>query len=229
MTTRFICLLKKEYLQKIRQSETLIGILLYALLFSILLSFLIRHLSVRSEELGLIAVPALWIIFISTVFRYSLFSYSEEVKNNIFIIQRSYGFSIGEIYYAKLLADIGICAAILILQSGVFYLLLGMPQVSNELLYVFLSFLITVPGVVSLCSIGSSMSFNSGKEEVVMPVLVIPLLLLMSISVVSLSEEVFRGSFEVLTSFWGQTCIGLSVLFCTISVYLFNAIITLRE
>jgi ABC-type transport system involved in cytochrome c biogenesis permease component len=229
MTARFFSLLKKEYLQKIRQSETLTGILLYALLFSILLSFLLRHLSVRSDELGIIAVPALWIIFISTVFRYSLFSYSEEVKNNIFKIQRSYGFSIGEIYYAKLLTDIGVCSVILMLQSAVFYLLLGMPQVSGELLYVFFSFLLTVPGVVSLCSLGSSMSFNSGKEEVVMPVLVIPLLLLMSISVVSLSEEVFRGSCDIVSSFWGQTCIGLSVLFCTISVYLFNGIVALRE
>ncbi len=229
MLLRIQNLFLKEYYLKIRQCQTIIGIFLFSVLFSILLAFLLRHLSVRVDELGIIALPAFWIIFLSTVFRYSLHSYSEEIHSGIFKNQILSGYRPGEIFYVKLFVDCLFAVFLLSFQFLVFFLLLGIPQAGSIFLQVFLGFLVSLPAVISITSLGACMSHRSGREEILMPILAIPLLLLISVSVVSYGEEVFRGNMDFPDSFWLKACAGMSLIMISVSGFLFNAIISIRE
>jgi ABC-type transport system involved in cytochrome c biogenesis permease component len=229
MNSRIFALFRKEYFLKFRQSHTISGIVLFSILFCILLAFLLRHLSARVSDLGLIAFPAFWIIFLLTVFRYSLYSYSEEIQSGIFRFQISLGYSGSEIFYVKFLVDTLICAVLMAIQYFVLFILLGIPQIASVFVNAFLSALLALPAVVSLASLGACMSLRAGKEEIMMPVLVLPLLLIISLSVISYSESLFHVQTAILDSFWNRSSIGMSMIMISVSGILFTRIVSIRD
>lgn len=254
MNNRILQLMNKEYNTKIRQGNTILGIFLFSVLFCMLLSFLIRHLTVRVEDIGLIALPGFWIVFLSTIFRYSLHSYSEEISSGIFIFQKKAGYKVSEIFYVKLFFDVLISLLFLGVQAFAFYVLLGIPGIVLEISLSVFAFAVALPALISIASLGACMSLKIGKEEVLMPILVIPLLLLISVSVISYGESVFSYSLtysELLKtelsvgasessgnrssmlsffdSFWIKSVCGISIVMLTVSSYIFNAIISVTE
>jgi ABC-type transport system involved in cytochrome c biogenesis permease component len=229
MNKRLYMLFRKEYFLKLRQANTISGIFLFSILFCTLLAFLLRQLSVRAEELGLIALPAFWIIFLSTIFRYSLHSYHEETRTEIFSNQIRSGFSPGELFYVKLCCDFLVASLLLYVQFLVFYMLLGIPDADLHLLRSSTVFLLSLPGVLSITSLGACMSLRTGREEILMPVMVLPLLLLISVSVLSYSEGIFDGTATIFDSFWIRVVCGISLIMTSVSGVLFNLIVSIRE
>lgn len=229
MLKRFYLLLRKEYLLKIRRSESLGGLVLYGILFTVLLSFMLRRVSVRPEELGIVALPALWIIFLFTVFRYCLQSFASESKDGIFQLQLDYGFSAVEIIWAKIIGASLVSILVLVVEFLVFMILIGFPEVVNPLLRSLLVFGISIPGVLSIACLSAFMGHRSGKEEVVMPILVLPLILPLSVSVLGASESFFHGDTFDLNSFWIKNSIGISVLLCFLAGYLFKALLSIKN
>jgi ABC-type transport system involved in cytochrome c biogenesis permease component len=226
---RIKALVWKEYIRTIRQYQNILGIFLFSILFSIVLSFLLRHLTIQVNELGIYLLPSFWIIFIASVFRYSLYSFKEEVAFNIFRIQSISGYKASEIFYVKIFWDILVISILLLLQFFVFYILLGFTDILEIYFRIFLGFLLSLPAVICISSIGAYMSHRSGNEEILMPILSLPLLLLISVSVVSYGEAVCLGNFDFYNSYWIKITGGISLILLSVSSLLFNAILSIKE
>jgi len=222
-------LLKKEYLLKLRGGETLIGLIMHGVLYTLLLAFLIRNLSARIDEMHLVAIPAIWIIFLGTVVRYNIQSFTKEVRGGIFRLQLSYGYPASSLFWSKILNSLLIVLMMLIFEFLAFGILMGQIDLLKPLLLSFLVFAISLPAVLITAALAAIISLCSEKEEVLMPIVLIPLLLLLSLSVMSLAEGFFHGQPFDFTSFWLQLIIGETIILALLAAPLFNYLVNQKD
>lgn len=205
-------LLKKEYLYVKRGSLSLRGLVLFGALFVLLLCFLLREIGVNPQEVGLISFSGLWLITLFTCFRYSLQAYREESERDIFCALLDSGYSAEKIFYSKLLFAILILLVMGLINFSLFTVLIGFPEILSALLCSYVVFLMAIPGLAILGSIGAIVSLVSKQEEIIMGITVVPLSLYYGVLVVSEAELAFSNRAINLTSHGLLSVIGMSVI-----------------
>lgn len=205
-------LLKKEYLLMRRGAMSIGGLVLYSALFIFLFCFLLRESKVAPSEVGLVSFSGLWLITLFVAFRYSLQSYKEESEKDIFMALMDSGFSAESIIYSKLLFGSLILLALSIVNFSLFSILMGFPEIMRGLFFSFIIFLMAIPGLAMIGSLGAIISILSKEEEILMAVTVVPISLYYGVLVVSEAENAFRQVDLDFSSHGILSFIGISVI-----------------
>lgn len=212
MSKSFSLLLKKEYLLVRRGAMSLGGVVLYGVLFMLLVCFLLREMGVRPSEIGLVSFSGLWLITLFTCFRYSLQAYREESEKDIFISLLDSGFSVEQVMYSKIIFGVLILFILTAVNFIIFTLLLGFPEIIQNLLSAYVVFFLAIPGLTLIGGLGAVVSLLSKQEEILMGVTVVPLSLYYGVLVVSEAEHAFRTAELDMASHGILSFVGISVI-----------------
>lgn len=232
MIARLKMLCLKEYKLQFRNYESFMGIVIFNALVTVLICALFRNLQLTPKEVGLIACPYLWLILVLSIFRLLLQNLSEESRKGLFLKQLRDGFSSTEIFLAKFLSGLLLGFVIITIQTLVFLLLMGHQEILTSVIGLGVVYAISLPSLVSLSIIGACISHRSSYEEVLMPIILLPLILLLSLAVVSQGELIFidinsqpkLAIFESFNSYWFKLVLGLQLVLVLVSELLFRVI-----
>lgn len=228
MNNKLLFLLKKELTIHYRNRDFLLGVAIFNILFTILICSLFRNLGVTPKEVGLIACPYLWIIFVLSMLRVMLQSTQEESTKGLYLIQTKQGYQPSNIFYSKLIGAFIAGMLLVLSEFSAFTLLMGYKDIVNPLISYSYIFIISLPGLTSLSLLSAFISHRSRTQEVLMPVLLLPLILLLSIAVVSLGESIFNDGYLDYSNYWLKVVVGLQILLVLTSELLFRELIKLK-
>ncbi|HMO16645.1 MAG TPA: hypothetical protein PKA63_09180 [Oligoflexia bacterium] len=224
----FTSLLGKELLIKRKTGESLLAHSLHGFLFTLLLTFLVRNISIKTEEMHIVVIPALWIILLSTTIRYNIQSFSAEIHGGIFRMLTSYGYSASSIFWSKVTNSFFVVLLMLIIEFLTFGILIGITDISWPLFMTFLIFVLSLPAVLITAAVAAVISLYTEKAEVLMPILLVPLLLMLSLSVMSLVENFFIGNTFNPNSYWFHLLLGETLILVLLAPPLFNNLINIK-
>ncbi len=200
------------------------GLALFGGLFVLLLCFLLRGIGVSPSEVGLASFSGLWLILLFTCFRYSLQAYREESERDIFNLLLDSGYAVEKIFYSKLIFSTLILSSIMFAELLLFTVLIGFPDILKSLLYSYLVFFLSIPGLAMIGGIGAIVSLATKQEEILMGITVIPLSLFYSVLVVSEAELAFSTQSLHLASHGILSFLGISVILFLITPILCRSI-----
>ena len=225
---RLRLLLLKELKFYRRESNALFGIFVFNALLTIMICALLRNLKISPEEISLIVCPYLWLILILSIFRITIQNINEESKKGLFLKQIRDGYLSLEIFISKLISGLTTGALLIVVQTFFFSWLIGFEEIIRPIISVSFIYFISLPALISLAFIGAYISLRSASEEVLMPILLLPMILILSIAAVTVAEDIFNTKYLDFQFYWLKLIIGMQVIFVIVCEFLFRVISKLK-
>jgi ABC-type transport system involved in cytochrome c biogenesis permease component len=146
----------------------------------------------------------------------------------LFLKQIRDGYLSIEIFFSKLISGMITGFLLIIVQSFFFSWLIGFEEIIKPIMFVNFIYFLTLPAVISLSFIGAYISLRSSSEEVLMPILLLPMILILSIAAVTVAEDVFNTKNLDFQFYWLKLIIGMQIVFVLVCEFLFRIISKLK-
>lgn len=221
-------LLYKDIKNSLRNPESLYGVIAFNVLLTIVITFFYRSVQIEISEVSVFCLPLLWTIYIITIMKFVLQFLSEESKKSLFFFQVRDGYSSTHIFLSKLICTCTVGALIVFIQVSIFTLLLGFTSYLFPLFSFAVLCILSLPAISSISIISALISQRGQKEELLMPILTLPMVLFISISVLNYAEILFENGFFDYQNFWFKVIVIMQVLYGITCNLMFGLMCTLR-
>ena len=216
---KVLAITRKDIIAEIRTKETIVSVLVFALLVIVVFNF---AFGTDSELMTAVAPGILWVAF----------AFAGVLSlNRAFIPEKEEGCLEGlmacpvsreTIYVGKMLSSLIFMLIVEAITLPVFALLFNLPVLSLEIITT--TVLATV-GFVAVGTLFSALSVNTKAREMVLPILFLPIAVPVIICAVKASELALAGESWGSLSSWLQIIVAFDVIFLVASYLTFNFVV----